>query len=298
MDEFGDLRLFTRIVASGSLSEAARRLNMSLTVVSRRLAAIENRLRVRLIDRASRKFELTDEGRLLYARALQIVDDLETTLAELDRASGVTRGRLRISAPNEIGRRLVAPLCGEFVAKYPEVVADLSFTDSRPDVLEANLDIAVVTKRPIDGDTIHRKLIESRRVVCASPEYLARHGSPATPDDLLSHNCIRARRGDRIYDGWTFLGPDGPREYSVSGTLVTDSNDVIHQWALGGSGIAVKALWDVRADIEAGRLVEVLGDYACDEICLYATHVTRRHVPPRIRLFIDLLAERLPQLCG
>ena len=297
MDEFSDLRLFTRIVAAGSLSEAGRRLNMSLAVVSRRLAALEDRLRVRLIDRASRKFELTDEGRLLYGRALRIVDDLETTLAELDGASRVTRGRLRVSAPNEIGRRLVAPVCRDFVARHPDVVVDLSLTDNRPDVLEAEFDVVLVTKRPTEGDAIHRKLVESRRVVCASPAYLARRGAPSRPEDLAGHDCIRARRGDRVYETWTLLGPGGPQEYPVSGTLISDSTDVLHQWVLAGGGIAVKAHWDVREDLNAGRLIELLADYACDDICLYATHVTRRHVPPRIRSFLDVLAEELPRLC-
>lgn len=296
MDELADLRLFTRIVAAGSLSEAARRFNMSLTVVSRRLTALEDRLRVRLIDRASRRFELTDEGHLLYQRALRIVDDLDTTLAELDAASGVTRGRLRVSAPHEIGRRTIAPLCREYVRSHPDVVVDLTFTDTRPEVLEADLDVALVTKRPTEGDVIHRKLLATRRVVCAAPAYLAERGMPCSPEDLAGHDCMRVRRGERVYDSWTLLGTDGPREYPVFGSLVTDNTDVIHQWALAGAGIAVKALWDVRDDLAAGRLVELLPEFACDDIALYATHMTRRHVPPRIRLFVDLLAERLPSL--
>lgn len=297
MYDLGDLRLFTRIVAAGSLSEAARRQNMSLTAVSRRLSLMEDRLRVRLIDRASRKFVVTEEGRFLYQRACVIVSDLETTLAELDSVSKTTRGRLRVSAPHQIGRRLVAPLCREYSAAYRDVTVDLSFTDARPDVLEGDLDVAIVTKRPTDGSVIHRRLLHSRRVVCASPAYVEAHGAPQSPEDLVAHDCIRMRRGDKIYDSWTLLGPEGPREYQIGGSLVADSSDTIHQWILAGSGIGVKALWDVREDLETGRLVELLPSHACDEICLYATHMSRRHVPPRIRAFIDLLAERLPSLC-
>lgn len=297
MDELGDLRLFVRIVAAGSLSETARRLNMSLPAVSRRLSALEDRLHVRLIDRAPRKFELTDEGQVLYSRARHIVEELDTTLAELDGAAATVGGYLRISAPNEIGRLHIAALCQEFTAIHPLVTIDLRFSDARPDVLEAELDIAIVTKRPTDGDVIHRKLLDSRRVVCAAPSYLERAGTPRTPEGLTDHNCIRMRRGRFVYDTWRLQGPAGPSEYPVSGSLLSDSTDVIHRWVLDGAGIAVKAYWDICDELNDGTLIELLPDYACDDISLYATHLTRRHVPKRIRLFIDFMAERLPLLC-
>lgn len=297
MNDMGDLRLFTRIVAAGSLSEAARRQNMSLTAVSRRLSLMEDRLKVRLIDRAPRKFEVTAEGELLHRRALRIVEELETALAELDSASGVMRGRLRVSVPNEIGRRLIAPLCHQFTAEHPAVAIDLSFTDHRPDVLEGDLDVAIVTTLPTDGAVISRKLLTSRPVICASPFYVEKRGSPEAPEHLIEHECLRMRRGDRVCDTWTLMSPDGPRGYAVGGMLVADCTSTIHQWVLAGGGIARGALWDVREDLEAGRLLELLPDHACDEICLYAIHVSRRHIPPRVRHFVDLLAERLPQLC-
>jgi DNA-binding transcriptional LysR family regulator len=296
MDELGDLRLFVRIAAAGSLSETARRLNMSLPAVSRRLSALEDRLRVRLIDRAPRKFELTDEGQVLYAHAQRIVEELDTTLAELDGAAATVGGHLRIAAPSEIGRRHIAPLCREFTAMNPLVTIDLRLSDVRPDVLEDELDVAIVTKRPTDGDVISRKLLEGRRVVCAAPLYLEQAGTPQTPEALADHNCIRLRRGRLVHDTWKLRGPAGPHEYPVAGNLLSDSTDVIHRWALEGAGIAMKAHWDVHDELNAGALVEVLPDYACDDIGLYATHLTRRHVPKRVRLIIDLLAERLPRL--
>jgi DNA-binding transcriptional LysR family regulator len=297
MDDIGDLRLFTRIVSSGSLSEAARRQNMSLTAVSRRLSLLEDRLKVRLIDRAPRKFEVTAEGQLLHRRALLIVQELDTALAELDDASGAIGGRLRVSVPNGIGFRHIAPLCHSFTAEHPGVTVDLSFTDRRPDVLGGDLDVAIVTKLPNDGAVIGRKLLTSRRVACASPDYVAKHGSPVSPEHLIEHECLRLRSGDRVDETWTFLSPDGPREYAVGGTLVADCTSTIHQWVLAGGGIAFKAYCDVREDLAAGRLLQVLEDRACDEISLYAIHVSRRHVPPRVRRFVDMLAQHLPQLC-
>jgi DNA-binding transcriptional LysR family regulator len=297
MNDLGDLRLFTRIVAAGSLSEAARRSNMSLTAVSRRLSFMEDRLKVRLIDRAPRKFEVTLEGQLLHRRAVRIVEQLETALAELDNASGAMRGRLRVSAPNEIGRRVIAPLCQRFTAEHRGIAIDLSFTDDQPSALEGDLDVAIVTELPTDGAVISRKLLTSRPVVCASPVYIEKRGRPERPEHLVDHECLRMRRGDRVSETWTLMSADGPREYTVGGVLTADCSGTIHQWVLAGGGIAVQPLWDVRGDLEAGTLVELLPGHACDNICLYAIHVSRRHIPPRIRQFVNLLVEHLSKLC-
>jgi DNA-binding transcriptional LysR family regulator len=294
MDEVSDLRLFTRIVAAGSLSEAARRANTSLASVSRRLTALEGRLGVRLIDRGSRKFALTAEGLLFHKRAAPIIEALDEATAELDVLAGAAQGRLRVSAPNEIGRRQISLLCRRFTALHPKVSIELTLTEARPDILEEDLDIAIQTKRPTEGDVIHRKLLSSRRVICASPAYLEARGRPERPGDLAAHDCICVIRGSDLYDQWTMKGPSGPIKVSVSGSLASTSADTIHGWIRDGAGIAMKALWDVEEDLKTGRLIELLPDYACDTVDLYATHFARRLVPPRIRLFIDYLVEHLP----
>ena len=298
-DELSDLRLFTQIVAAGSLSEAARRVNASLTSISRRLASFEDRMGVRLIDRGSRKFCLTDEGRVLYERALPIIAAVDAAAAELDTLSGEAQGLLRVSAPNEIGRKRISVLCREFAKRFPKVSIQLVLSDTRPDILEDELDVAIQTKRPTQGDVIHRKLLSSRRVICASPDYIDAHGRPETPDDLKAHNCIRMLRGREIYDQWTLkMGDGGVQQIGVTGALVTNDGETIHDWVLGGVGVAVKALWDIQDDLRNGRLIELLDQHSCDKMDLYATHFDRRHVPPRIRLFIDFLAERLPRAIG
>ena len=293
-DEVSDLRLFTRIVAAGSLSEAARRANTSLTSVSRRLSGLEDRLGVRLIDRGSRKFTLTDEGLLLHERAVPIVEALDAVAAELSARSGPPQGLLRVSAPNEIGRRQISRLCRAFGERHPKVRVELNLTDARPDILETELDVAIQTKRPTEGDVVYRKLLNSRRVICAAPSYLLTRGRPEKPEDLAHHNCLCVMRGTRVYDQWTVRGPQTPVKVVVSGSLTSDSTDTIHRWALDGAGVAIKALWDIEDDLRAGRLMELLPDYACDDIHLYATHFTHRHVPTRIRAFIDFLVEHLP----
>ena len=293
-DEVSDLRLFTRIVSAGSLSEAARQANTSLTSVSRRLSGLEDRLGVRLIDRGSRKFTLTDEGLLLHERAVPIVEAVDAVTAELSARSGPPQGLLRVSAPNEIGRRQISGLCRAFSERHPRMRVELNLTDARPDILETALDVAIQTKRPTEGDVVYRKLLSSRRVICAAPSYLQTRGRPEKPEDLAHHNCFCVTRGARIYDQWTVRGPQAPVKVVVSGSLTSNSTDTIHRWALDGAGVAIKALWDIEDDLRAGRLVELLPDYACDDIHLYATHFTHRHVPPRIRAFIDFLVEHLP----
>ncbi|WP_174299381.1 LysR family transcriptional regulator [Caulobacter sp. S45] len=293
-DEVSDLRLFTRIVAAGSLSGAARRANTSLTSVSRRLSGLENRLGVRLIDRGSRKFTLTDEGQLLHERAVPIVQALDAVAAELSARSRPPQGLLRVSAPHEIGRRQISGLCRAFAERHPKVRIELTLTDVRPDILETELDVAIQTKRPLEGEVVYRKLLSSRRVICAAPSYLLARGRPNRPEDLAHHNCLCVTRGARIYDQWTVRGPQAPVKVVVSGSLTSNNTDTIHRWALDGAGVAIKALWDIEDDLRAGRLVELLPAFACDDIHLYATHFTRRHVPPRIRAFIDFLVEHLP----
>jgi DNA-binding transcriptional LysR family regulator len=175
IDRLDDLRLFLAIISAGSLSEAARRSNLSLTSISRRLAGFEDRLGVRLFDRSARKFVLTAEGSLLQRRAASILDAVDSTVAEMEGVSGAVRGKLRISAPNAIGRRQISALCQGFVQLHPEVQLELVLSYSRPDVLKENLDLAIQTKRPTAGEVIQRKLISSRRVICAAPSYLEKH---------------------------------------------------------------------------------------------------------------------------
>ena len=292
-DEISDLRLFTRIVAAGSLSETARRIHSSLPAVSRRLAAMEERLGVRLIDRGSRRFTLTEEGGVLYERALIILRDLDAAEAEATAQAKHPRGRMRVGVPLEIGRRRIAPLVAEFTDRYPGISIELVLSDSRVDILEEEIDIGIHVDPPQDSNLISRVLLYGSRVIIASPEYLARHPAPAKPIDLLEHDCARLVRGRRVFDQWMFKEDGRVREIQVQGTLLTNNSEVMHDWALAGRAVTIKALWDVEDDIQAGRLVQLLKPFQCDELNLYATYATRTHLPPRMRLFIDFVVKEL-----
>jgi DNA-binding transcriptional LysR family regulator len=295
-DELSDLRLFTKMVSAGSLSETARRLNTSLTAMSRRLAQMEERLGVRLIHRGSRRFSLTEEGELLFTRGMSIIAEIDEVEAEVSAKVRAPKGRLRISAPSEIGRRRIAPLVSEFTELYPATSIELTLTDGKPDVLGDELDLGLQTGLPSDGNLVVRKLLAGRRVVCAAPRYLSEHAAPEVPQDLGQHNCIRMVRWGQVFDRWRFLVDGMQQEVGVSGTLTVNGADAVHSWVVAGIGIGIKASWDIQTDLDDGRLVEVLAVYNHDPINLYAVYPNRSHLPQRIRMFIDFILSGLPNL--
>ena len=289
MDDISELRLFVRIVAAGSLSETARRLNRSLPAMSRRLAGLEKRLGVRLIDRSTRRFALTEEGQRLHERAVKILADLDEAEAEISAKVALPQGHIRIGAPLEIGRRRFAVLIGEFAKKYPRITVELALNDAPLDVIGDDFDIGLHVDQPADGTIISRTIISSRRVICASPDYLAKRGTPMKPDDLLEHECLCLVRGRDIFNRWTFSDDGKLREVQVRGALMSDNAEVVHGWALMGHGIALKAHWDIEDDLKTRRLVELLPRQTVSEINLYALYPSRRHLPLRVRVFIDFL---------
>lgn len=298
MDEISDLRLFVRIVAAGSLSETARRLNSSLPAVSRRLAGLEERLGVRLIDRSTRHFALTEEGSRLQERAVKILADIDEAEAEISAKVASPQGHIRIGAPLEIGRRRLAPLIAEFTRQYPRITVELSLNDAIADVLGDDCDVALHIDQPLDGNIISRKIISSHRTVCASPDYLAKRGTPLNPADLLQHDCICLVRGRHIFDCWPFSIQGKVEELQVRSTLLTNHGEVLHDWALLGHGVALKAHWDIEDDLRTGRLVELLAPFTASEINLYVIYPTRTHLPPRVRVFIDFMLASLEQKAG
>lgn len=295
-DEVAELQLFVEIVKAGNLSAAARALNSSPAAMSRGLSALESRLGVRLVTRTSRTFELTDEGHLFYERCERIVAEIAEAEAEASSRGKAVTGKLRIGAPIGIGRRLVAPLVARFVERFPGIQIYLTLSDAGLDVVDQGLDVALRVGLPPDASVIAKKILSTRRIVCASPSYLRRHGTPRRPEDLQQHNCIRLVRGRRVINAWTFQENGKTFEAKVCGNLTTTSGLVIHDWVRAGRGIALKAMWDVQADVEEGRLVECLQDFWCDQVDLFAISVNRQHLSPRIRMFLDFISATLPEM--
>lgn len=294
-DEVAELQLFVEIVRAGNLSAAARALNSSPAAMSRGLTALESRLGVRLVTRTSRSFELTEEGQLFYERCARIAADIADAEAEASSKGATIKGMLRLGAPMELGRRLVAPLITEFRGKFPDVQVHLVLSDSGLDVIDDGLDVALRVGLPSDSSVIAKKVLTAKRITCASPAYFKEHGTPAKPSDLLQHDCIRLVRGRRVMDAWVFQEQGKRFEVVVNGTLTTTSGEVVHDWVRAGKGIALKADWDLQPELREGSIVPCLNDYWCDEINLFALCANRRHLSPRIRAFLKFIIARLPE---
>jgi DNA-binding transcriptional LysR family regulator len=288
-DSFNEMSVFVKVVASGSLSAAARELGVSPAMVSRRLAALEGRLGVRLVNRTTRSLHLTDEGASYYESCSRVLAEIEHANAAASAGRQEPQGTLRVALPAAFGNQYVAPLVPQFAARYPAVQLSLSLSDRTVNLLEDGFDLAVRIAALGDSSLAARRLAPNRRVVCATPEYLRRHGAPRTPDELAQHNCLIA---SDFSTAWEYKGPDGKSgSVRVSGRYVCDNWEVLREWALAGLGIALKSTWDVRRHLENGALVSLLPGYSFDgDVAIYAVYPHRRHLPAKTRAFIDFLA--------
>ena len=288
MDQFKQLSTFVDVIAKGSLSAAARAEGIAPAMIGRRLDALEERLGVKLLQRTTRKIALTHEGSSFLEDCQRILAELEQ--AELAVAAGSARasGLLTISAPAGFGRQHVAPLLPSFLSEHRDVSLSLSLNDRMIDLLADGVDVAIRIAPPTDSALVGIKLAENKRVVVASPAYLKRHGTPRTPEQLSRHNCL-AISTDGSQRGWTFRHNGKVETMKVAGTMVCNDGEVLHDWAMAGKGLAWRSIWEVGSEIEAGQLITVLDDFAAPGTDIYAMCVQRRHLPLRIRAFIDFL---------
>lgn len=289
-DAFNEMAVFARVVSTGSLSAAARELSLSPAMVSRRLAALEARLGVRLVNRTTRSLHLTDEGAGYYESCSRVLAEIEQANAAVSAGRQQPQGTLRVALPASFGNQYVAPLVPEFAARYPAVQLALSLSDRTVNLVEEGFDMAIRIADLADSTLAARKLAPNRRVVCASPDYLRRHGVPRTPQELAQHNCLIA--GD-FTSSWEYKDPQGKTgSVRINGRYVCDNWEVLREWALSGMGVALKSTWDVRRHLENGALVSLLPGYTFDtDVAIYAVYAHRRHLPAKTRAFVDFLAD-------
>lgn len=285
-----EMAIFSRVVAAGSLSSAARELGISPALVSRRLAALEARLGVRLVNRTTRSLNLTVEGARYYDACTRVLAEIQEADAEVSVGRVDPQGALKVALPASFGHRHVAPLVPQFAARYPKVELALSLSDRTVNIMDEGFDLAVAIADLQDSSLAARKLAPNRRVVCASPAYLAAHGTPHTPADLAKHNCLTAR--DFVGD-WDYKAPDGrPGSVRVKGRYCCDNWEVLREWALAGLGVALKSTWDVYRELKDGSLVTLLPAYVFhSDVAIYAVYPHRRFLPAKTRVFIEFLAE-------
>ncbi|KAF1029700.1 MAG: HTH-type transcriptional regulator DmlR [Burkholderia plantarii] len=295
MDRFKQIETFVSVAAKGSLSATAHAEGVAPAIIGRRLDALEERLGVKLLVRTTRKLTLTFEGSAFLEDCQRIVHDMLNAEASVSAGGVKASGHLRVSGPAGFGRRHVAPLVPAFVAAHPDVSITLDLSDRVVDLVNEGFDCAVRLGELPDSSLVSLKLGENRRVCVGSPAYLAHAGTPASLDALMRHQCLALAANANQQRGWTFQ--EGGRIVSirVAGTMECSDGGVLHEWCLQGHGLAWRSWWEVGGDIAAGRLVSVLDAFAAPPIGIHAVFPQRRHLPLRVRLFLDFLKHTYEQ---
>ncbi len=291
MDTSSELAFFALLADKASFTAAARELNLTPPAVSKRLAQIEQRLGVRLLNRSTRRVSLTDEGELYLEHARRILADIEELELSLGKRRASPKGLLRVNATLGFGRTTIAPIVSAFARRHPEVEVQLQLTDAPLDLVASGFDLAVRFGELPDSRLAARKLMSNRRFLCASPAYLAARGAPRSPAELARHACILHRQNDETWGTWRLTRGRQTETVKVRGALSSNDGDVVLGWALDGHGILIRSEWDLAKYLESGRLQAVLPEWTLPPADLYAAYPARRHLPARVRAFIDTLVD-------
>ncbi|VVE47592.1 LysR family transcriptional regulator [Pandoraea capi] len=289
MDRFKQIETFVAVAAKGSLSAAATLEGVAPAVIGRRIDALEYRLGVKLLVRTTRRVTLTFEGSAFLEDCQRILNEMHNAEAAVSAGGVKASGHLRLSAPAGFGRRHVAPLLPVFIGAHPDVTVTLDLSDRLVDLVNEGFDCAIRLGELADSSLVSLRLGENRRVCVAAPAYLARHGRPESLEALARHNCLAFGATANQQRGWTFSQDGKVVTIRVSGTMECTDGAVLHDWCLEGYGLAWRSWWEVGDDIRAGRLVTVLDEFAAPPIGIHAVFPQRRHLPLRVRLFIDHL---------
>ena len=289
-DSLSEMVIFVRVVDEGSFTRAARLLGISTSLASRRVKALEEQLGVRLLERTTRSVRPTDVGRRYRDRVAPLLDGLEEAALEARSLRTSPQGRLRVAAPLAFGLRYLGAPVARFLERWPELEIDVDYSDRRVDLVADGYDVAIRGGRLEDENLVARRLLTFRGVVVASPAYLARHGRPNTPAELAAHHCLR-NTALRSMPGWAFHTDDGLQTIPVQGRFQSDSGDAIVQAAEAGLGIAYEPNFLAWDSLRSGRLVPLLEAFRTYEGSFYALYPHRRHLPAKVRLFIDALVD-------
>ena len=288
----GEMAVFVRAVETGSFSAAARTLNLTPSAVSKQIGRLEDRLGARLLNRTTRRLSLTEAGDDYFQRATRILADIADAERAVALSHEAPRGVLRVSASIAFGQTQLVPLVSEFLALYQEIQVELNLSDHVIDLVDAGVDVAIRVAALPDSSHIARRIASERRIVCAAPSYLARHGTPQSPEDLAGHNCL-------IYstiatEDWRFRGPDGPRSVKVTSNFIANGGEAVRDLAIAGLGLARLATFLVGPAVRDGRLVPVLTDFEeRQETAIHAVYPHRRHLSPKVGAFVDFLADKM-----
>ncbi|RYE64395.1 MAG: LysR family transcriptional regulator [Oxalobacteraceae bacterium] len=286
MRDLDDLEIFARVVATRSMSLAAKSLGVTPAVVSKRIRRLEEHLGVRLLQRTTRQIAITEAGQGFYNRVVEILASVEEAQAFVSgRSTGIV-GTLRIAAPTSFGRMHIAPHLAGFMSAHPQLSVDMILSDALTDIVADGFDVAIRIFELKDSGLVARKLCNATRVLCASLEYIERYGAPQVIADLSMHQCLPAHNGEP----WRLEGPEGPLTYRAEGMLKTNSSEVIREAVLTGLGIALRSTWDIGEELSNGSLVRVLPSYqGSRNVSISAIYPSRQFVPAKVRIFVDYL---------
>lgn len=297
MDKLGDIDLFVKVVKNKGFAAAARAAGMSPASVTTKINRLEEHYGVRLLNRTTRRVALTEEGKRFYEHCLRILSEIEEAEEQLVSGKNALCGSLKVSAPVDLGQQYIAPLLATFSETHPGLSIELELTDGMINLIEDGFDIGIRFGVLTDNRMVARKLSKNNRVVCASPEYLKKYGTPNTPEALSEHRCITMVRSSEALTQWHFKTTDSEISISINPALSTNNGAQLRQWAVAGYGIVLKSFWDVKEDIRSGKLVPLLEHYTQDfessglagGADLNVVYPSREYLPERVRAFIDTL---------
>ncbi|MBA2549137.1 MAG: LysR family transcriptional regulator [Burkholderiaceae bacterium] len=289
-----DLGFFSALASAGSLSAAARELGVTTPAVSKHLALMESRVGLSLVTRTTRRMSLTPEGELYLEHARRILGEIDNMEQLLGVSKATPKGLLRVNATLGFGRSHVAPLISRFVRKHPQVQVQLQLSVDPPLLTDDSFDVCIRFGAPPDARVIARRIAPNRRLLCAAPAYLAKHGMPKAPNDLTRHNCIGIRQGDEAYGVWRLSSGRAKNSaieaVKTRGNLTTNDGEIAVNWALDGHGILMRAEWDIERHLKNGRLVQVLPQYYTPDADIHAVYPQRHQMAARVRAFVDFVA--------
>lgn len=296
MDTLQNMRVFARVVESGSFTAAAQHLNTTTAYASRAVSDLEAHLHTRLLNRTTRRIALTEAGERYLQRCQQILAYVEQAEAEASDAHARPSGKLRLHAVASFGTHYIVPAVGRYQRRYPDVSVDMTLAQRIPDLLDEGYDVSVVLGYDLpDSALISQRLGTVFSIACAAPSYLERRGVPRTPADLANHSCLRLVTPSSVFDKWNFDGPDGTETYNVSApTFQVNGADSMAVAVREGMGIAVLPIYAAMRGLESGELVWILPEYTSMPLNIYALYPSRQYLDAKIRTWVDFLHDELP----
>ncbi|EFE96159.1 D-malate degradation protein R [Serratia odorifera] len=290
MPLLSDLRVFVLVARRAGFAAAAEEMGVSPAFISKRIALLEKALSVSLLHRTTRRVAITEDGERIYEWAQRILNDVDHMMDEVSTIRQEPQGTLRIVSSHGFSRRFIAPALSVLATQYPRLELRLDVSDRLVDLVSEGFDLDIRVGDDIAPNLIARKLADNRRILCASPAYLARHGMPKTLNELSGRACLVIKERDMPFGIWRLQGPGGEETIKVTGALASNHGEIVHQWCLDGQGVALRSYWDVQENIASGKLVHILSDYY-QSANIWAVYVSRLATSAKVRVTVEFLRQ-------